>query len=204
MGCRHVRRCGSSSSAPLLRTCLASGTFPAPFQTRPGRCAAALHRLGYVHRDIKLENCLLASTAASATSSSAPPSSVKLIDMGSAAFVDGCTLTVPRTPPRPLPEPSETLPPGCTLLDRARSRCTSLDPDRSPCSPLYAPPEQFASPDFPFAFDVYCLGISYLRLSLSCLKSDSQLEAFRIELSSLAGGASPAAAAPEPVPQPPP
>ncbi|EOD37656.1 hypothetical protein EMIHUDRAFT_225232 [Emiliania huxleyi CCMP1516] len=96
-------------------------------------------------------------------------------------------------------EADHGLSPRCTLLDRARSRCTSLDPDRSPCSPLYAPPEQFASPDFPFAFDVYCLGISYLRLSLSCLKSDSQLEAFRIELSSLAGGASPAAAAPEPL-----
>ena len=44
-------------------------------------CTAALHELGYIHRDIKLENCLLATQP--------PPSSLRLIDMGSAVLVLG-------------------------------------------------------------------------------------------------------------------
>lgn len=72
------------------------------------KCAKAIHSLGYVHRDVKLENVLLASPSADSSSSS-----LKLIDMGSAAFVD-----------------------GCTVIDLALDRCTNIDPDRSPCSPL--------------------------------------------------------------------
>ena len=130
-------------------------------------CVAALHSLGYIHRDVKLENVLLSApdAASGASPLPSPPSSLKLIDMGSCAFAD-----------------------GCTIVDLTLNRCTDLDPNTSPCSPIYAPPEQFADESHPWAFDVYSCAVCYLRLCLPSLRSDEGLDAFRAELSAAGTG----------------
>ena len=117
-------------------------------------CVMTLHEIGYVHRDVKLENILVDSARAR----------LRLIDFGSAAFVD-----------------------GCTLVESTLGRCTSVDPNQSPCSPLYAAPEQYLDPAAPFAFDCFSIGICFLRLSLRSLASDEALAAFREELRSGGG-----------------
>ena len=105
--------------------------------------AESLHRLGYVHRDFKPENVLLDGSA------SEPAGVVQLIDMGSCALVE-----------------------GCGIVDSLLGRCTGYDARYSPCSPLYAPPEQFVDSGTPFGFDVYSIGICFLQLCWSGLGSD--------------------------------
>ena len=61
---------------------------------------------------------------------------------------------------------------GCTVLDNVLGRCTSIDPNASPVSPLYAPPEQFVDPEHPWAFDVFSIGLCVLRLGLRCLTTN--------------------------------
>eukprot|EP00965_Chrysotila_dentata_P208497 6184721-Pleurochrysis_carterae.AAC.2 len=41
---------------------------------------------------------------------------------------------------------------------------------------------QFADEEHPFAFDVFCAGITFLRLCWPMLKTDAQLAAFRAEM----------------------
>jgi serine/threonine protein phosphatase PrpC len=77
---------------------------------------------------------------------------------------------------------------GCSAVDELMGACTNYDPDRSPCSPLYAPPEQFASPDTAASFDVFCVSICVLRLAWSRLASDEGLQAFRQELTASTDG----------------
>ena len=59
-----------------------------------------------------------------------------------------------------------------------------LSPPASPCTP---PPSSTPTHGAPFAFDVFSLGVSYLRLGLSALRTDAALEAFRAELAACDG-----------------
>ena len=65
---------------------------------------------------------------------------LRLIDMGSCAQLE-----------------------GCPVLERA-SACVGYEPTRSPCTPDYAPPEKFVDPLHPWAFDVYSIAITLLKL----------------------------------------
>ena len=49
-------------------------------------------------------------------------------------------------------------------------------------SPLFAAPEQFVEPAAPFAFDVYSLGLCFLRLAWPALQEEAALRRFREEL----------------------
>ncbi|KAL1495982.1 hypothetical protein AB1Y20_014622 [Prymnesium parvum] len=118
------------------------------------RMTHALHEEGFVHRDIKTANLLVSAPRGSADAS------LYLIDMGSCAQMG-----------------------GCTLLDGWMGKCAGYDASHSPCSPLFAPPEQFIDPQHPFAFDVYSIAITFLRLSWpSLLRTDAQLRTFRRRL----------------------
>ena len=119
--------------------------------------AKAIHSLGFCHRDMKLENVLIAKDEVEGAS-------LRLIDMGSAALVD-----------------------GCSAFDALLQRCTGYDPARSPCSPLYAPPEEFVDLEHPQAFDVFAIGMCYLRLALRALRTDEQCARFRSELAACGG-----------------
>ena len=72
---------------------------------------------------------------------------------------------------------------GCTLLDGILGRCAGYDASRSPCSPLFAPPERFVDAGHPFAFDVFSAGMLFLRLAWpSLLATDEQAAAFQAEI----------------------
>lgn len=65
---------------------------------------------------------------------------------------------------------------GCNLLDGWLGKCAGYDASRSPCSPLFAPPERFVDPQHPFAFDVFSIGLVFLRLCWpSLLATDAQV-----------------------------
>lgn len=73
--------------------------------------------------------------------------SLRLIDMGSCAQLE-----------------------GCPALERA-SACLGYDASRSPCTPEYAAPEKFVDPLYPWAFDVYSIAITLLKLCWPLLRA---------------------------------
>ncbi|KOO28106.1 hypothetical protein Ctob_010043 [Chrysochromulina tobinii] len=73
--------------------------------------------------------------------------SLRLIDMGSCAQLE-----------------------GCPALERA-SACLGYDASRSPCTPEYAAPEKFVDPLHPWAFDVYSIAITLLKLCWPLLRA---------------------------------
>ena len=62
------------------------------------------------------------------------------------------------------------------------SRHQSANHPLSSRSPLFAAPEQFVEPAAPFAFDVYSLGLCFLRLAWPSLQEEAALRRFREEL----------------------
>ena len=62
------------------------------------------------------------------------------------------------------------------------SRYQSANHPLSLRSPLFAAPEQFVEPAAPFAFDVYSLGLCFLRLAWPALQEEAALRRFREEL----------------------
>ena len=55
------------------------------------------------------------------------------------------------------------------------SRHQSANHPLSSRSPLFAAPEQFVEPAAPFAFDVYSLGLCFLRLAWPSLQEEAAL-----------------------------
>lgn len=82
-----------------------------------------------------------------------------LIDMGSCAQLD-----------------------GCPAMEQA-SLCVGFDPNRSPVTPAFMPPERFVDPLHPWSFDVYSIGLTLLKLCWPTLgPTDEELGAFRAQL----------------------
>ena len=76
---------------------------------------------------------------------------LQLIDMGSCAQLEGCVLS-----------------------DTWMNTCVGYDRTQSPCTPLFAPPEQFVDPLYPWSFDVYSIGITVLKLCWPMLGPDEE------------------------------